>query len=422
MPLPQNFFTPNEPMLPVVDQMPIVEAILNLPSANPPGIGTPDRMTADTPQLPTIAPFPPIAPLPMPGINPFQSRAEFGTPTAAPAPRGFPADDFIRLLLQAAPALALGVAGRRSGIAGAGSVAAGISQALQQRQENLQRERVLGLDERRIAAEEKRHIEAEKQRITAAVTGILDRARDDIRAYSFNPKDFIRFKSQLRQDLDQYAAGHLADTVHFPDRQYLDAVNKEAKTRFDDFVKIHFDNDYITALDALSDPIESKYYHQMSAYSPVQGVTTTLHDVIDTLGLHDEEHRVLPPKRKKGALREVPTGQRGESTFLREEDIEGKVFTKANEPERARAGPSVITYNEAGDTEIVMTDEFGKTRRVRIPASAGFKPRGVGDGELEQELLKFLREQDQESPGGPAGGVPDKTKTPKQRLQEYRKR
>jgi hypothetical protein len=416
MPLPFD-----TPVLP--GSVPLEEAILGLPTADPtaglfpPAVPVPPELPVG-PQLPQLPPTPDSPNMLMPPVG--------APPGAPPGGQGQPqmgkVDQILQMLLRAAPGFAFGAAGGRGGIGAAGSVATGVSTALNQRAVQLARERALALDERQTglqeqhyqqqqAAQEQQRVEGEKQRRVQAVSGILDRARDDAGKFEGSPEAFAEWKDQVRQQLAQYDAAQLADTLRFPNERYLKAAAAEDKDWWDLVVKQHYDK--LTS----GKPEDLAAVMQMTRYSAVRGRSITLKDAAASIGLADEEGNIRAPERSKGisGYVRVPTGTKGEFTYKPAEDVIGQTFKedpKEYAPERPRQGPSQTFVNEkTGEVEVVMTDESGKTRRVRIPASEGFQLKGGGDSFAEE----FMRSLGLLSPNGePAPGAAE---TPGQRPQ-----
>jgi hypothetical protein len=283
-----------------------------------------------------------------------------------------------------------------------GQVAGGISDGLNQISQQDYRTRSLDLREQEIGAAEGQRAEAAKMRIQTAITGIMDRARDDARNFEGSPEEFTKWREQIAASLEQYGAADRVREIRFPNARFLAAAAKEDKDWWDMVVRDQGDKLY--------DPEAFEQLKMLSRYSAIRGRTISLEDALQTIGLADEDGDVAPPSRKTDPMM-LPTGTRDEKTYGVPKV--GDTFTDPSAPVRPRMGPAQVFENKNGDLEIVMTDENGTTKRIPVPATDGMKR--VGGSNLLEILQSLGLVPD--SAAGDLDADAEPTETPEEELE-----
>ena len=352
-----------------------------LPPAPDAGVILPALRTAAPLSAPTSAPGPGGH-----GIGAFLRRAS-GLPSS-----GVGADDIIRMLLQAAPAFMLGFAGRRGGVPAAGQVAGGISTALQNMRAEAERERErldqsgiqnrrLDIDQQQLNETRRTRLQTESQRRDTAISGILDRARDDADKFVGTPEAFTQWKATVHKQLAQYGpeAEALADSIQFPDARFLAAVAAEDRQWWEDVFKRYEDQIMGTQAEregvlGRKNPDTGQWEGGLTRRSAIRGgKSIVLGEALETIGLEDAHGRFTAPKKRltSGDITRVPTGKKpGEFQFLKPEDLVGRTFQDIEKPDKPTPprGSTQLLKDDQGHLVIVFADEKGAVHRVNLPA------------------------------------------------------
>lgn len=293
----------------------------------------------------------------------------------------------LSFLMKAAPAIAMGFAARRGGMADMGHIAGGMADGIFQDRLADYRDESLTLQRDQLGETQRQRQAAAAAATRSAITGILDRARDDARNFEGSPEEFAKFRQQIREELEAYGAGDQVERILFPNAKFLKAVADEDRQWWDMVLKQHGPE----GDGALLDPDKRTSVLRLTRQSAVRGgKSITLEDALRTIGLADEDGTITLPDEPLPEETMLPTGKRGESIYGRPE--RGKVYLDPDapdKPDRPRLLPTQILKNEAGDLILVTMDENGNKTEIPLDVPDGYQRVG-GESNAMEDLLKNL--------------------------------